>query len=143
MLIGSYRHAIDEKGRVFIPAKWRDELQGGFILTRGTSGCIFGLPFREWESLMSKLATLPLSDRRAQNIQRNLTRWANECESDKQGRVVIPPRLRELAEIREETELIGMNNHFEMWDPGVLDALDQQQGQDYDASLAAAAELGI
>lgn len=142
-MIGSYNHTIDPKGRVFIPAKWRDELTGGFVLTRGMDGSIFGLPLSEWERLSAKMATIPLSDTRAQSVQRSLTRWAHECDLDKQGRVVVPARLREDAEIGSEAELIGMINHFEIWSPTVLAAKDAREGNDYEDNLSIAAEWGI
>lgn len=143
MLIGSYNHTIDDKSRVTVPAKWRQDLGAGFVLTRGIDGALLGMPFEEWERLSAKLAALPVSNKKAQSVQRNLTRWASECEMDKQGRVVIPQKLRELAQIQEDVVLIGMTNHIEVWSADVLDAHDEQEDSDYDECLAEAAEFGI
>ena len=144
MLIGSYNHTIDDKSRVTVPAKWRQDLGAGFVLTRGVDGAILGMSFEEWERLSAKLAAMPVfTDKKAQNVRRNLTRWASECEMDKQGRVVISQQLRTFAHIETEVVLIGTTNHFEIWSAAVLDAHDEAEEDDYDEILAGAAEFGI
>lgn len=143
MLIGSYNHIVDTKGRVFVPAKWRDDLGSQFIVTRGIDGCLFGLPLGEWEKLSAKLAALPLTNKKAQDVNRSFTRWASACELDKQGRILVPQALREFAKIEGELSFIGVTTHIEIWSKAVLDERDAGEEDDYDEVMTQAAEFGI
>lgn len=143
MLIGSYEHTIDPKGRLFIPAKWRTDLVDGFVITKGIRGCLFGLPMKEWLKLSEKLAALPLTNQRAQTIHRELSRWATDCELDKQGRILIPQKLRSFAFIEMDTTLIGMTNHVEIWSSEKLNEQDQEENLNYDDVLKEAEQWGI
>lgn len=143
MLIGSYNHTIDDKSRVTIPAKWRQDLSVGFVLLRGMEKTIWAMPMAEWEKLYVKLSSMSIVNKTAQNFVRELTRWASECEMDKQGRVVIPQKLREIAQIKEEVELIGVANRIEIWSAELRTARDEEEGDNYDECLAAAVEFGI
>ncbi len=143
MLIGSSTGAIDAKGRAFVPAKWRQDLGADFVITRGIGGCLYAMSLVEWEKLSAKLAALPLSDAKAQSINRNLSRWAENCEPDKSGRILIPQKLRELAGIEGEVTWIAMTNHVEIWATGVLDARDEAGEEDYEQTLAQAVAYGI
>jgi MraZ protein len=115
VLMGEYKHVIDSKGRLIIPAKFRDQLGTPFVITRGLDGCLFGYPQTEWQSLEAKLKTLPLTKRDARAFVRFLYSAATECVLDKQGRVNIPPVLRKHADLTKDCVIIGVSNRFEIW----------------------------
>ncbi|MFD1430918.1 MULTISPECIES: division/cell wall cluster transcriptional repressor MraZ [Lacticaseibacillus] len=115
MLMGEFHHSLDAKGRLIIPAKFRDELNPTFVLTRGMDGCLFGYPLSEWEKLQEKLAALPLTKKDARTFTRFLYSAATECELDRQGRVNIPKSLIGHAGIEKECVLVGVSNRIEVW----------------------------
>lgn len=115
MLMGEYKHVIDSKGRLIIPAKFRGQLGETFVITRGLDSCLFGYPQNEWQTLEEKLKTLPLTKRDARAFVRFLYSAATECELDKQGRVNIPPVLRQHASLKKDCVIIGVSNRFEIW----------------------------
>ena len=115
MLYGGYDHTIDKKGRVFVPAKFRDDLGENFIVCRGITGkrCLCIYPFAEWEKLVAKVSELPTAQ--ASGIKRFIFDGAFNVEFDAQGRIVIPPTLREYAALDASAHLIGMNSYIELW----------------------------
>lgn len=115
MLYGGYDHNVDKKGRVFIPAKFRDDLGETFIICRGISGkrCLCVYPFSEWEKLVAKISELPSSQ--ASGIKRFIFDGAFNVEFDAQGRILVPPSLREYASLQSNAHLIGMNSYVELW----------------------------
>jgi len=115
VLIGCFEHAIDPKGRMFIPAKLRDELGERFVVTRGTLGCLFGFSFSQWEGFSEKLHALPLGDPNAQRVVRILSAGATEVELDKQGRILLPQNLRAFASLSKDATIIGATNRIEIW----------------------------
>ncbi len=115
MFLGEYHHSIDEKGRMIIPAKFRDALGSSFIMTRGLDRCLFVYPREEWNLLEQKLKALPLMKSDARAFTRFFFSGATECELDRQGRVNIPPNLREHANLIKETVVIGVSNRVEVW----------------------------
>lgn len=115
MLMGQYEHTIDKKGRVIIPAKFRDELGDKFVLTRGLDNCLFVYSLAEWSNIETKLKTLPLNRKDARAFTRFFLAGATECEIDKQGRVLIPNILREHAKIDKEVIIIGVSSRVEIW----------------------------
>jgi MraZ protein len=115
VFLGEYHHSIDEKGRMIIPAKFRDALGSSFIMTRGLDRCLFVYPREEWNLLEQKLKALPLMKSDARAFTRFFFSGATECELDRQGRVNIPPNLREHANLIKETVVIGVSNRVEVW----------------------------
>jgi len=115
MLMGEYHHNIDEKGRMIIPSKFRDELGTSFILTRGLDGCLFVYPKKEWDMIVTKLKELPFTKKDARSFARFFLAGATECEFDKQGRINIPMPLLESANIEKECIIIGVNDRIEIW----------------------------
>ena len=87
MLMGEYKHNIDSKGRLIVPAKFRDNLGDSFIVTRGLDGCLFGYPLQAWQELEEKLKKLPLAKKEARQFTRFFYSGAVECTLDKQGRI--------------------------------------------------------
>ncbi|WP_088547420.1 division/cell wall cluster transcriptional repressor MraZ [Paenibacillus aquistagni] len=115
MFMGEYQHNIDDKGRLIIPAKLRDNLGTTFILTRGLDQCLFVYPMDQWSILEQKLQALPLMKADARAFTRFFFSGATECEWDKQGRINIPSHLREYAKLEKECMVIGVQNRVEVW----------------------------
>lgn len=115
MLIGEYHHNIDEKGRLIIPSKFRDEIGKEFIITRGLDGCLFIYSKSVWEKIVSKLQTLPFTKKDARTFNRFFLSSATVCEFDRQGRINIPPVLINYANIQKECTIIGVNDRLEVW----------------------------
>ncbi|WP_018132735.1 division/cell wall cluster transcriptional repressor MraZ [Effusibacillus pohliae] len=115
MFMGEYQHSIDDKGRLIIPAKFREELGAGFVVTRGLDHCLFVYPRKEWETLEAKLKSLPLTSSDARAFVRFFFSGASECDLDKQGRVLIPSTLREYAKLERDCVVIGVSNRVEIW----------------------------
>lgn len=115
MLMGEFRHALDEKKRLIIPSKYRDELGSHFILTRGIDKCLFLYSEEEWNCLTAKLKTLSFTKKDARNFLRFFLSGATTVDFDKQGRIVIPPNLLEYADIKKDTVIIGVGERLEIW----------------------------
>ncbi|ADD02747.1 MraZ protein [Thermoanaerobacter mathranii subsp. mathranii str. A3] len=115
MLMGQYEHTIDAKGRVIIPAKFREELGEKFVLTKGLDNCLFVYSLEEWKNIEAKLKTLPLTKKDARAFTRFFLAGAVECEIDKQGRILIPANLREYAKIEKDVIFIGVSTRVEIW----------------------------
>jgi MraZ protein len=113
--MGEYHHNIDNKGRMIIPAKFRENLGDTFILTRGLDQCLFGYPLSEWKALEEKLKALPLTKKDARAFTRFFFSGATECELDKQGRVNIAAPLLQYAQLEKECVVIGVSNRIEIW----------------------------
>lgn len=114
MLIGEYAHTLDVKGRVNFPAKLLTDLGDRFILSKGLDGCLFVYSAEEWGNLERKIKELPLSKSRP--LQRYFFAGAAEVEVDKQGRIVIPQKLREHAGLEKDVMIIGASSRAEIWD---------------------------
>ncbi|WP_087065393.1 division/cell wall cluster transcriptional repressor MraZ [Intestinibacillus massiliensis] len=111
---GEFRHTIDAKGRLFIPAKLRDELGEHFIITKGLDGCLFVYPEDGWGVLEDKIRALPLS--KSRSLQRFFFSAATDSELDSQGRTLVPANLREYAGLQKEVTIIGVSGRAEIWD---------------------------
>ena len=115
MLMGEYHHNIDEKGRIIIPSRLRDELGDNVIVTRGLDDCLFLYSMDEWSLLVSKLKSLPFTKRDARNFSRMFLSGATGCLFDKQGRVKISSPLINYADLNHECVIIGVNDRIEIW----------------------------
>ncbi|MFD2638175.1 division/cell wall cluster transcriptional repressor MraZ [Piscibacillus salipiscarius] len=115
MFMGEFQHNIDTKGRIIVPAKFRDGLGESFVLTRGLDNCLFAYPQEEWRVLEEKLKKLPLTKKDARAFTRFFFSGAVECEIDKQGRINIPAPLRKFADLDKECIVIGVSNRIELW----------------------------
>ncbi len=115
MLMGEYRHNIDDKKRLTIPSKYREELGDKFVVTRGLDGCLFVYSFTEWDKIVNKLKTLPFTKKDARTLTRFLMSAASICEIDKQGRINLVNSLISYAEIKKECVIIGVNDRLEIW----------------------------
>lgn len=115
MFYGEYEHTIDAKGRLIIPAKLREALGDHFIITKGLDGCLFVYPMDQWVAFEEKLQALPLNQPQARWIARYFFSGATECELDKQGRVMLPPNLREHGQLVKDVIITGAGNRLEIW----------------------------
>ena len=116
MFIGEYAHSIDAKGRLIMPAKFREELGITFIVTKGLDGCLFVYSKNEWVQLEEKLKTLPFTSKDARTFNRFFFAGAIECEVDKQGRILISQNLRDYANLSKDVVIIGVSTRIEIWD---------------------------
>lgn len=142
MFIGEYQHAIDNKNRMIIPSKFRDEIGGTFVLTKGLDGCLYAYTMDEWKLLEEKLKKLPLTSKDARAFVRFFFSGANEIDVDKQGRALIPQNLSEYAAINKDIVSIGVSNRIEIWSKEKWEEYNNQN-IDYDAIAEKMSELGI
>ncbi|ARU62286.1 cell division/cell wall cluster transcriptional repressor MraZ [Tumebacillus avium] len=115
MFMGEFQHSIDDKGRLIIPAKFRDGLGASFVVTRGLDNCLFVYPRSEWETIEAKLKSLPFTRADARAFSRFFFSGATECDLDKQGRANIPNNLREYAKLNRDCVVIGVSGRVEIW----------------------------
>lgn len=115
MFMGEFKHSIDAKGRLIIPAKFREQLGSDFVITRGLDGCLFGYPMSEWRVLEENLKKLPLNKRDARSFVRFFYSAATESDFDKQGRINVPKTLREHAALDKKCVIVGVSNRIEIW----------------------------
>jgi transcriptional regulator MraZ len=113
--MGEYHHNVDTKGRLIVPAKFRDDLGEMFVLTRGLDQCLFGYPLNEWKIIEDKLKGLPMTKKDARAFTRFFFSGATECEIDKQGRINISSPLLNYAKIEKECVILGVSNRIEIW----------------------------
>ena len=116
MLVGSYNHKLDSKGRTVLPARFRGELGSSIVATIGIDRCIALYPVSRWEELILKLKDLSSFKKKTRDFRRVLLSMATELEIDGSGRILIPSGLREYAVIDQEVTLIGLEDHLEIWD---------------------------
>lgn len=143
MLLGEYSHNLDAKGRVSVPAKFREELGHTFIVTKGLDNCLFAYSKEEWKTFEEKLKNLPLTNMNARNFIRFFFSGATECEIDKQGRINIPQNLREYASLSKDVYIIGVSTRVEIWDKEKWDNYTSPENMDLDEIANQMSNLGI
>jgi len=116
MFIGEYRHTIDEKKRLAVPAKFRKDLGSGAVITRGLDNCLVVYPEKEWETMADKLGKLPASQSEARGFARIMLAGAMNVEFDKLGRILIPDYLKAYAFFKKNVVITGLYNRLEIWD---------------------------
>lgn len=115
MLLGTYEHSIDTKGRAIMPSKLREDMGESFVITKGLDGCLFAFSKKEWEEFEQKLKSLPLTNKAARDSVRFFLAGAMECEIDKQGRFLISNELRNHAHLDKEIIIVGVITRLEIW----------------------------
>jgi MraZ protein len=143
MFIGEYQHTLDDKGRIIIPSKFREELGEEFVMTKGLDNCLFVYPKAEWIILEEKLKTLPLTNRDARAFVRFFFAGASECALDKQGRVLVPPNLREHSKLDKDAVVIGVSTRMEIWGKEEWASYNNDDNLSYDSIAEKMAALGI
>ena len=140
MFIGEYSHTIDTKGRLIVPAKFREGLGEHFMVTKGFDGCLYAYDNKAWEEMAEKINSLPQSRRDARRMARFFLAGAAEAEYDKQGRILLPGPLRKHADLTREVVLVGAGNRVEIWDAARWAAEEPDSVEDMAESLG---ELGF
>ena len=143
MLLGEYRHNLDTKGRMAIPAKFRDKLTAGAIITRGIDNCLFVFANAEWEVLAQKLIALPLAQANSRAFVRLMLAGATDVEIDNQGRILIPDYLRKYAGLKKEVIVAGLYNRVEIWDEAAWQAYKAKTESSSEEIAEKLGELGI
>ena len=115
MFLGTYSPRLDDKGRLFLPAKFRDELAEGLVMTKGQERCLYVFATAEFSRLTERLREIPLSAKGARDYSRVFFASAHDDVPDKQGRVTVPGPLREYAALERECVVIGANTRVEIW----------------------------
>ncbi|NMB18001.1 MAG: division/cell wall cluster transcriptional repressor MraZ [Erysipelothrix sp.] len=115
MFMGEYQHNLDTKGRIIIPAKFRDELGDTMVVTRWLDGCLAIYTMEQWQALYEKLQTLPATKREARRFTHMIMAKASECNLDSQGRIRLPAPLIKEASLEKECVVIGVSDHVEIW----------------------------
>ncbi len=121
MFLGTHQPRLDDKGRLFMPAKFRDELAGGLVITKGQERCLYVWPAGEFARITDQLRAAPVTSKAARDYMRVLFAGASDEVPDKQGRVTIPPQLREYAGLTKDCVVIGTNTRVEIWDSAAWD----------------------
>lgn len=116
MLLGEYKHNVDEKNRLAVPAKFRELFANGAIVTRGLDHCLFVFSLHEWDNLAQKLISLPLAQSNSRAFARLMLAGATDVRLDVQGRILVPDYLREYAGLKKQTVVAGLYNRLEIWD---------------------------
>jgi len=132
MLLGEYQHNLDNKGRVAIPAKFKEKLAAGAIITRGIDNCLFVFASKEWEVLAQKLVALPLAQANSRAFVRLMLAGAMDVALDNQGRILVPDYLRQYADLKKQVVIAGLYNRVEIW--------DAQKWQEYKKKTEGASE---
>jgi len=143
--LGQHIHSLDSKGRVSVPAEFREVLSERYderlVLMKNYDRCLVAYPLEEWQKLDAKIAALPASDPNVTRYMRNFYSSAKVCELDKQGRILVPPALKSYAGLKGDAIIIGLSNKMEIWD--VETWKKENPEEDYSALRSAMAAYGI
>jgi len=119
MFYGEFVHSIDRKGRLILPAKFREVAKNQFVekffVTRGLDKCLFMFSEEEWRSQENKFKTMSFTKQQSRTFNRLLFSGAVEVSSDKQGRILVPQYLKDFAEIKRDVMIVGVSNRIEIW----------------------------
>lgn len=138
MFLGTHTPRLDDKGRLFLPAKYRDELAGGLVITKGQERCLFVFPMAEFTRITERAGEAPVTGKAVRDYLRVLFASASDETPDKQGRITIPPALREYAGLQRDCAVVGANTRLEIWD---AEAWQSYLAQQEDAFAAASEEV--
>ena len=141
MFLGEYDHSLDTKGRLIIPSKFREALGESCVLTCGFDKCLCLYRWETWNAFVEKLEQLPQNEARYRKVRRYFMAWACEAEPDKQGRIVLPARLREAAGIVKDVVTVGMGSRIEIW--GRENWQDDMSSEELDGILREMLDNGL
>ncbi len=133
MLYGEFRHTIDDKGRVSLPAKFRAELGDHVVVTKGLDKCIFVHSHKAFEELVGRVGTLSLTRKDSRDFSRTLLAGSNDAEVDSHGRILLPANLREFAGLEREAVWIGVGGRAEVWDPVAYESFRKKAESEYES----------
>ncbi len=141
MLIGEYNQNLDAKGRLNIPSKFRNDLGEAFVVSKGLDNSVWIYPKEEWLRFTQELESAPADRRR--KLQRFFCSGAEECSIDSQGRVVLPAKIREYANITKEVVVVGVSNKVEVWNSSAWESYMDDPQFDADEIAKVMEEIGI
>lgn len=142
-LKGEYSHSIDSKGRMIVPSKLREQLGVSFVIARGMDRCLCAYPREEWEIYAKKLEELPTTSKNARRFVRAISSSAYDCEVDNQGRINIPQKLRDFAQITKDVVVVGVGDKAEIWSKELYEAECCLDDVDLDELASGFADLGF
>lgn len=143
MFIGEYSHAIDEKGRLAVPAKFRSALIKGAVVTRGLDHCLWLYPLPVWKELAQKISRLPISQSNTRAFSRLMLAGAMDVKLDKQGRVILPDYLQSYAKMNKKVIIAGLYDRLEIWDEEKWKSYKLATEQDSGSIAETLGELGV
>ncbi len=140
MFLGRHGHNLDDKGRLALPARYREELSGGVVITRGFDNCLLVYPMEAWTPLAERVSALSIGDPDVRLLRRMLFANATDLQLDRQGRILVPVELRAHADLEREAVVVGMHSFIEIWSPdgwATQDELVERDGASIAEKLAA------
>lgn len=143
MFMSEFNHMVDAKGRLIIPSKYREVLGDKFVVTKGLDGCLFVYDNAEWNAFEEKLRALPISKKDNRMFARHFLAGAAEVEVDKQGRILLPPNLREFADITRDVTLVGVAGHIEIWNRQRWEAMQKEEDESMEDIAERMDDLGL
>jgi MraZ protein len=129
VFLGTHAPRLDDKGRLILPAKFREQLAAGIVLTRGQERCLYAFPMREFEEMHTRLRQAPVTSKQARDYLRVFLSGAADEVPDKQGRITIPPALRKYAGLSRDLAVIGAGTRIEIWDAAAWETYLAEQEQ--------------
>jgi MraZ protein len=143
MFLGEYQHSLDPKNRFTVPSKFREGLGESFVATKGLDNCIFLYPLSEWQTIEEKMRALPFTQSDVRAFARFFLSGACECEMDKQGRILVPQKLREYAQIDKEAVIIGVGSRVEVWSSENWERYSSKAEESYETVAEKLVDLGF
>jgi MraZ protein len=140
MLLGYSERTIDAKGRMILPREFRQELEGGLVVTKGMDNCLLLFPMGEWEKVVSKIEDMPAGREESRRFSRLFFSNASRLIPDAQGRILLPGHLREMAGLSREVVVVGLSNKAEIWNPGAWEEYRRKSESGYEQ---AASDIGV
>ena len=132
MFIGQYRHNLDAKNRIIVPARFRDGLGEEFVVTKGLDGCLSIFTADKWTEMIGRLERIPATKREARQYLRSLTSKAVECSLDNQGRIQLQQFLIATANIKKSCVIVGVADHVEIWPEETWDSYDEEASESFE-----------
>lgn len=129
VFLGTHRPRLDDKGRLFLPAKYREELEGGLVITKGQERCLYVFPIEEFGRITDALRTAPVTAKAVRDYSRVFFASASDEIADRQGRITIPPALRDYAGLTRDCVVVGANTRLEIWDVAAWETYLSEQEQ--------------
>lgn len=143
MFVGEYAHSLDDKGRIILPAKFRDQLEGGGFMMKVHGGCLAVYTAEEFEKVSTAMEEKARRGARERNVVRSLAAGTTEVDPDRQGRLAIPSKLREFAALERDVTINGAVNRIEIWDRNRWEDLNQEAETQIASGDAGLDDLGI
>lgn len=140
MLVGSSTRTVDSKGRIVLPREFRRGFEGGLMVTKGLDECLYLLPMKEWDRLVARIEEMPSGSEATRRFSRIFFANASHLVPDGQGRILIPPRLREMAGLSKEVVVVGLSNKAEVWNPQRWSSYEGESEGHYEQ---AASDIGV